>query len=104
MKGKTAPVVLKGRSGLCILAAILQRCLSASVTVDSQVVSSIGKGILVLAAIGPDDTPKDVESMAAKLLKMKLWPDDSDKMVSMRLKVHVLELKMATVEKKCAGN
>lgn len=57
--------------------AVLQRVLSASVTVDSQVVSSIGKGILVLAAIGPNDTKKDCDSMASKVLKMKLWPDDN---------------------------
>jgi D-tyrosyl-tRNA(Tyr) deacylase len=51
--------------------------LSASVTVDTQLVSSIGKGVLVLAAVGPDDTIKDAESMAAKVLKMRLWPDES---------------------------
>ena len=55
---------------------------SASVTVDKQLVSSIGKGILILAAIGPDDTRKDAESMASKVLKMKLWPDDSGANVS----------------------
>jgi D-aminoacyl-tRNA deacylase len=57
--------------------AILQRVLSASVTVDKQIVSSIGKGILVLAAVGPNDTKKDAESMAAKVLKLKLWADDT---------------------------
>lgn len=58
--------------------AMLQRVLSASVTVDNQVVSSIGKGVLVLAAVSPADTKKDCESLAAKLLKMKLWPDEND--------------------------
>ncbi|KIW69142.1 D-tyrosyl-tRNA(Tyr) deacylase [Phialophora macrospora] len=57
--------------------AVLQRVLSSSVTVNDQLVSSIGKGILVLAAIGPNDTRKDAESMAAKIVKMKLWPDES---------------------------
>ena len=57
--------------------AILQRVLSASVTVDQQIVSSIGKGVLVLAAVGPSDSKKDAESMAAKVLKLKLWPDDA---------------------------
>lgn len=57
--------------------AVLQRVLSSSVTVNDQVVSAIGKGVLVLAAIGPNDTRKDVESMASKVLKMKLWPDES---------------------------
>ena len=31
----------------------------------------------MFAAVDRDDTPKDVESMAAKVLKMKMWPDDS---------------------------
>lgn len=58
--------------------AILQRVLSSSVRVNEQVVSAIGKGVLVLAAIGPNDTKKDVESVASKVLKMKLWPDEND--------------------------
>lgn len=58
--------------------AILQRVLSSSVTVNDQLVSAIGKGILVLAAIGPNDTKKDAESMASKIVKMKLWPDENE--------------------------
>jgi D-tyrosyl-tRNA(Tyr) deacylase len=50
---------------------------SASVTVDGQLVSTIGRGILVLAAISRDDTEKDIESMASKILKAKLWDDDT---------------------------
>ncbi|KAI4234111.1 MAG: hypothetical protein L6R40_006876 [Gallowayella cf. fulva] len=57
--------------------AILQRVASASVTVDTQLISSIGKGVLVFAAVAPDDTPKEVESMAAKVLKLRMWPDDA---------------------------
>ena len=56
--------------------AILQRVLSSSVTVNDQVVSAIGKGVLVLAAIDPNDSSKDAETMASKVLKMKLWPDE----------------------------
>lgn len=40
-------------------------------------ISSIGKGVVVLAAIGPNDNKKSVESMANKILKMRLWPDES---------------------------
>ncbi|KAL9021568.1 MAG: hypothetical protein Q9185_001216 [Variospora sp. 1 TL-2023] len=57
--------------------AILQRVASASVTVDTQLISSIGKGVLVFAAVAPDDSSKEVESMAAKILKMKMWPDEA---------------------------
>ncbi|KAJ1333827.1 D-aminoacyl-tRNA deacylase [Microdochium nivale] len=56
--------------------AILQRVLSASVTVDKEVVSSIGKGVLVFAAVAPGDTEKEADSLAAKVLKMKLWDDE----------------------------
>ena len=51
-------------------------------SVDRKIVSSIEKGILIFAAIGPHDTPKDVESMATKVLKMKLWPDETGANVS----------------------
>lgn len=52
---------------------------------DQKIVSSIGKGVLVFAAIGPGDTKKDVELMAAKVLKMKLWPDDTGAGVRRRI-------------------
>lgn len=58
---------------------ILQRVHSASVSVDGKIVSSIGKGVLAFAAVSRDDTLKDSEQCAAKLLKMRLWDDDSEK-------------------------
>ncbi|KAL8668207.1 MAG: hypothetical protein Q9202_000185 [Teloschistes flavicans] len=75
MKGK-----LHASSKICksdVASAVLQRVASASVTIDTQLVSSIGKGILVFAAVAPDDTPKEVESMAAKVLQLKMWPDEA---------------------------
>ena len=45
-------------------------------TVDKQLVSSIEKGVLVLAAIAPADTEKDVETLAHKVLKLRLWDDE----------------------------
>ncbi|KAM5380952.1 hypothetical protein ACJZ2D_003261 [Fusarium nematophilum] len=56
--------------------AILQRVLSASVTVDNQLISSIGKGVLVFAAVAPGDTEKEADLMAAKVLNMKMWEDE----------------------------
>ncbi|KKY18747.1 putative d-tyrosyl-trna deacylase [Phaeomoniella chlamydospora] len=58
--------------------AVIQRVASASVTVDKQLISSIGKGLLVFAAFGPDDTKKDADTMASKVLKLKIWPDETD--------------------------
>lgn len=57
--------------------AVIQRVKSASVTVDGQLISSISKGLLVFAAVGKDDTPKEAENMASKLLKVKFWEDES---------------------------
>ena len=57
--------------------AILQRVKSASVTVDENLVSSIGKGLLVFAAVAKDDTEKEADAMASKILKTKLWDDDN---------------------------
>lgn len=60
-------------------------------TVDGQLVSSIGKGILVLAAVSKDDSEKDIETMAGKILKTKLWDDDSKDPVA-RWKLNVKEI------------
>lgn len=55
---------------------MLQRVKSASVSVDGELIASIGKGILALAAVSKDDTIKDSEKSASKLLNMKLWDDE----------------------------
>ena len=57
--------------------AIIQRVLSASVTVDKEIISSIGKGVLVFAAVAPTDTEKEVDALANKVLRMKLWDDEA---------------------------
>jgi D-tyrosyl-tRNA(Tyr) deacylase len=79
MKGEQSYHTLRAR---LIRLAILQRVLSASVTVDRQLISSIGKGILVFAAVAPGDTEKDADALAAKVLKMRLWDDESGGRVS----------------------
>ena len=50
--------------------------LSASVTVEKELISSIGKGILVFAAVAPGDTEKDADSLADKVVKLRLWDDE----------------------------
>ncbi|KDQ16842.1 hypothetical protein BOTBODRAFT_30742 [Botryobasidium botryosum FD-172 SS1] len=53
--------------------AIIQRVSSASVTVDNEVISQIGKGLMVLVGIGKDDTPADVENIAKKILSVRAF-------------------------------
>jgi len=56
---------------------VVQRVKSASVTVDGSVVSSIGPGAMALVGIHENDTEKDLEYCAKKLLGCKLWANDS---------------------------
>ncbi|CAP85809.1 D-tyrosyl-tRNA(Tyr) deacylase [Penicillium rubens] len=56
---------------------VIQRVKSASVTVDSELISSIGKGLLVFAGVGKEDTEKDAENLVNKVLKAKFWPDEN---------------------------
>ena len=52
---------------------------SASVTVDGELVSTIGKGLLIFAALAKEDTVKEAQSMASKVLKVKLWDGEDGK-------------------------
>ncbi|KAF4236993.1 hypothetical protein CNMCM8980_002641 [Aspergillus fumigatiaffinis] len=54
--------------------AVIQRVKSASVTVNEKLVSSIGRGLLVLAGVGKEDTEKDADTLIQRILKAKLWP------------------------------
>ena len=56
--------------------AVIQRVKQASVVVDSKVVGQIDKGLLVLVGVCPEDGPEDCEKLAAKLTKLRLWPDE----------------------------
>lgn len=56
---------------------------------DQELVSSIGKGVLVLAAVAPGDTEKEAERLAAKVLKLKLWNDESGGQVQPLLRTAV---------------
>lgn len=77
---------------------------SASVSVDKQVVSSISRGILVLCAVAPTDTQKEVEAMATKVLKMKMWPDEGGANVGVPLLLGPMHiLKTYPVEEECHG-
>ncbi|MCH2219016.1 MAG: D-aminoacyl-tRNA deacylase [Dechloromonas sp.] len=56
---------------------IVQRVKVASVTVDAQVVAEIGAGLLVLAGFEADDTESDLDWMAGKLVRLRLFSDEA---------------------------
>ena len=54
--------------------AVIQRVKRASVTVNDEVVSSIGRGLVVLVGVKDGDTRDDLEWLSNKILKARLFP------------------------------
>ncbi|CAG7729349.1 unnamed protein product [Allacma fusca] len=59
--------------------AIVQRVTRASVSVNGELISSIGKGLCVLVGICKSDTDRDIEYIVRKLLNLRLWSDGEGK-------------------------
>ena len=55
--------------------AIIQRVSSASVTIDGQIHSQIGKGLLVLAGIEDADTDEDIQWLSGKIVNLRIFDD-----------------------------
>ena len=56
--------------------AVIQRVSEASVTIDDQVKSKIGKGLLILLGIEDADTKEDIEWLCRKISNMRIFPDE----------------------------
>lgn len=56
--------------------AVIQRVSQASVTIAGQIKSTIGRGLLVLVAVEDADTPEDIEWLAGKLVRLRIFADD----------------------------
>lgn len=55
---------------------VVQRVTQASVAVDGGIVARIGAGLLVLAGFEEADEPADLDWMAQKLVKLRVFPDE----------------------------
>jgi D-tyrosyl-tRNA(Tyr) deacylase len=60
--------------------ALVQRVSRASVSVDTRVVSSIGPGLLVLLGVGLQDSEREVDWLADKVLALRIFPDAEGRM------------------------
>jgi len=60
--------------------AVIQRVSKASVTVDGELISSIGKGYLILLGVMDDDNEADAEVLARKTSTLRVFEDEDGKM------------------------
>ena len=54
---------------------MLQRVKRASVTVENEVVGSIGQGVLLLLGIEEADTEEDIDWLCGKICRMRIFND-----------------------------
>ena len=59
--------------------AVVQRVTNASVTVDGEVISEIGKGYLVLLGVGKEDDEQTCERIVKKLIGLRIFEDSEGK-------------------------
>ncbi len=57
--------------------AVLQRVSEASVTIEGEKVAAINGGLLILIGIEDADTQEDINWLAAKVLKLRIFGDES---------------------------
>lgn len=60
--------------------AVIQRVSRASVTVEGELISKIGKGYLILLGVMDDDTEADAEVLARKTSTLRVFEDEEGKM------------------------
>ena len=60
--------------------AVVQRVRCASVEIDGAIVGKCSHGLMVLLGVAADDTEQDAAIMAQKLVKLRIFCDENDKM------------------------
>ncbi len=59
---------------------VVQRVNESNVKVDNKIVGQINKGFVVLLGIKSTDTKKDVDYLVRKLINLRIFSDENDKM------------------------
>ena len=60
--------------------AVVQRVSQAKVTVEGEITGQIDAGLLVLLGVGRDDAEADATYLAQKILGLRVFEDDQEKM------------------------
>ena len=59
---------------------VVQRVTNADVKIDGRVNGKIDDGLLVLLGVGNGDTEEDMKYIADKIIKLRIFSDENDKM------------------------
>ena len=60
--------------------AVVQRVTRAEVKVNGEITGKIDKGLLVFVGVAPEDTEKDMEYIADKIINLRIFEDEDEKM------------------------
>ena len=60
--------------------AVVQRVIYSKVTVDGAIIGEIQKGLNVLLGVGQEDSEKDIEYLAEKIINLRVFEDSNGKM------------------------
>ncbi len=60
--------------------ALIQRVTKASVTIDGEIYSSIGFGMLILLGVEKEDSLDNAQKLAEKLINLRIFDDENSKM------------------------
>ena len=60
--------------------ALVQRVKKASVTIDDKLYSKIDHGLLVFLGVQKGDSPENADKLAQKLVNLRIFEDENDKM------------------------
>ena len=59
---------------------VIQRVRHAAVHVENREVGSIGEGLLIFLGIEEEDGEEDLNWLASKIVKLRIFPDEQDQM------------------------
>lgn len=60
--------------------AVVQRVTYADVKIDGKIAGQIDNGLMVLLGVGEGDTEKDMKYIADKIIKLRIFSDEEDRM------------------------
>lgn len=59
---------------------VVQRVTNASVEVDGEITGQIDDGLMVLVGFGQNDSTREADYLAKKLVKLRIFEDENERM------------------------